>query len=79
MILRERWGGWKREPFTNESRKHMSVLGEADALYTWLTTTRPRMRMQGDLDVEIARPIAERGRPRTSMVGSPVVGKIVET
>jgi SAM-dependent methyltransferase len=25
MTLRERWGGWKREPFTSESRKHMSV------------------------------------------------------
>ena len=25
MILRERWGGWKREPFTSESRKHVSV------------------------------------------------------
>jgi len=25
MSLRERWGGWKREPFTSESRKHVSV------------------------------------------------------
>jgi SAM-dependent methyltransferase len=25
MKLRERWGGWKREPFTSESRKHVSV------------------------------------------------------
>ena len=25
MRLRERWGGWKREPFTNESRTHVSV------------------------------------------------------
>jgi SAM-dependent methyltransferase len=25
MMLRERWSGWKREPFTNESRKHVSV------------------------------------------------------
>jgi len=25
MRLRERWGGWKREPFTSESRKHVSV------------------------------------------------------
>jgi SAM-dependent methyltransferase len=25
MTLRERWGGWKREPFTSESRKHVSV------------------------------------------------------
>ena len=23
--LRERWGGWKHEPFTSESRKHVSV------------------------------------------------------
>jgi hypothetical protein len=21
----ERWGGWKREPFTSDSRKHVSV------------------------------------------------------
>ena len=25
MTLRERWGGWKREPFTSESRQHVSV------------------------------------------------------
>jgi SAM-dependent methyltransferase len=25
MRLRERWSGWKRERFTNESRKHVSV------------------------------------------------------
>jgi SAM-dependent methyltransferase len=25
MRLRERWGGWKREPFTSESEKHVSV------------------------------------------------------
>jgi hypothetical protein len=25
MRLRERWGGWNREPFTSESRKHVSV------------------------------------------------------
>ena len=25
MRLRERWGGWQREPFTSESRKHVSV------------------------------------------------------
>ena len=25
MTLRERWGGWKREPFSRESRKHVSV------------------------------------------------------
>ena len=25
MSLRERWGGWNREPFTTESRKHVSV------------------------------------------------------
>jgi SAM-dependent methyltransferase len=25
MTLRERWGGWKREPFTNDSRKHVSI------------------------------------------------------
>ena len=25
MRLRERWSGWKREPFTSESRAHVSV------------------------------------------------------
>jgi SAM-dependent methyltransferase len=25
MRLRERWAGWSREPFTNESRRHVSV------------------------------------------------------
>ena len=25
MRLRERWAGWKREPFTSESHKHVSV------------------------------------------------------
>ncbi len=25
MTLRDRWGGWEREPFTSESRKHVSV------------------------------------------------------
>ena len=25
LRLRERWAGWKREPFTNESTQHVSV------------------------------------------------------
>jgi SAM-dependent methyltransferase len=25
LTLRERWGGWKREPFTSDSRQHVSV------------------------------------------------------
>ena len=25
MKLRDRWAGWHREPFTSESRKHVSV------------------------------------------------------
>ena len=25
MRLRERWGGWQREPFTGDSDKHVSV------------------------------------------------------
>jgi hypothetical protein len=25
MKLRERWGGWRREPFTSDSDKHVSV------------------------------------------------------
>ena len=30
MRLRERWGGWKREPFTSDSRKHISVWEKPD-------------------------------------------------
>ena len=29
MTLRERWSGWNREPFTSESRKHISVWQKA--------------------------------------------------
>ena len=25
LRLRERWSNWKREPFTSESRKHISI------------------------------------------------------
>jgi hypothetical protein len=25
MTLRERWSGWEREPFTSDSRQHVSV------------------------------------------------------
>jgi hypothetical protein len=25
MSLRERWSGWRSEPFTNDSRQHVSV------------------------------------------------------
>jgi SAM-dependent methyltransferase len=31
MTLRERWGGWKREPFTSESDAHVSVWEKAAA------------------------------------------------
>ena len=30
MRLRERWGDWRREPFTSESRKHVSVWERTD-------------------------------------------------
>jgi SAM-dependent methyltransferase len=30
MSLRERWSDWNREPFTSESRKHISVWATAD-------------------------------------------------
>ena len=30
MRLRDRWGGWNREPFTGESRKHVSVWERRD-------------------------------------------------
>jgi SAM-dependent methyltransferase len=31
MTLRERWGGWEREPFTSESARHVSVWQKAAA------------------------------------------------
>jgi len=30
LTLRERWSGWKREPFTSESTKHISVWEKSD-------------------------------------------------
>ena len=30
MRLRDRWGGWKREPFTSETRTHVSVWEKSD-------------------------------------------------
>jgi SAM-dependent methyltransferase len=32
MRLRDRWGGWKREPFSNDSRKHVSIWEKIAAL-----------------------------------------------
>jgi hypothetical protein len=29
MTLRERWGSWKREPFTSDSDKHVSIWGKS--------------------------------------------------
>ena len=31
LRLRERWGGWEREPFTGDSVKHVSVYAVAGA------------------------------------------------
>jgi SAM-dependent methyltransferase len=31
MRLRDRWNGWKREPFTSESRKHVSIWEKVSA------------------------------------------------
>ena len=31
MHLRERWAGWNEEPFTSESRKHVSVWEKSTA------------------------------------------------
>ena len=30
MTLRERWSGWRREPFTGESTTHISVWDKLD-------------------------------------------------
>jgi SAM-dependent methyltransferase len=40
MRLRERWGGWKREPFTSDSRAHVSVW-EKPAVSTTLSGDIP--------------------------------------
>ena len=32
MTLRDRWSGWKREPFTSDSRRHVSVWEKPPAL-----------------------------------------------
>jgi hypothetical protein len=34
MSLRERWGGWKGEPFTSESRSHVSAYEQASSTRT---------------------------------------------
>jgi SAM-dependent methyltransferase len=46
MTLRERWSGWRREPFTGDSRAHVSV---------WEKTARDRMdgRRGHSLDPQI--------------------------
>ena len=31
LQLRSRWGGWNREPFTTDSRSHVSVWEKAAA------------------------------------------------
>lgn len=31
MTLRERWGGWKREPFSSDSRMQVSVWEKTEA------------------------------------------------
>jgi len=31
LSLKHRWGGWKREPFTAESRMHVSVYEKPEA------------------------------------------------
>jgi len=31
LKLRDRWGGWQREPFTSESEKHVSIWEKLDA------------------------------------------------
>jgi hypothetical protein len=30
LTLRERWGGWQREPFTRDSRRHVLGLGQIE-------------------------------------------------
>jgi len=66
MTLRERWSGWKREPFTSESTQHVSVWqktcagDEADEI----SGDRP-VRLQGErvvlrpLGIEDIQPVAE--------------------
>ena len=38
MTFRERWSGWNREPFTNESRQHISVWQKSKSADTMRTS-----------------------------------------
>ena len=42
MTLRERWGGWNREPFTRESRQHVSV---------WQKNAMRALRLEGTVQL----------------------------
>jgi len=43
MRLRERWSGWKREPFASDSRKHVSVWEKPAGEGRRRTSSRSRM------------------------------------
>ena len=48
MSLRERWSGWKREPFTSDSTKHVSVWEKPPA------RTRPRPVHGGRIQIGLS-------------------------
>ena len=58
MTLRERWGGWRREPFTSESTKHVSVWEKA--------ATPPQLEYCAAWPLRRVRPLGfgkRRGKP----------------
>ena len=66
MRLRERWSGWSREPFTSESRKHVSVWEKPLALsrLSWLQPPERLRRPAGR--GRSARPLLPRRRQSRS-------------
>jgi len=44
LRLRERWGGWGREPFTSDSLKHVSVWEKPAPQTTLRSSSRDRPR-----------------------------------
>jgi SAM-dependent methyltransferase len=47
MRLQDRWGGWKREPFTSESRSHVSVWEKPPGSTTTTTSRAGSERWEG--------------------------------
>ena len=55
MSLRERWSGWKREPFTSDSTKHVSVWEKAQSPPQARSITAPRVVAETHVHVRSLR------------------------